>query len=247
MGQSIDNDFNELAEGDHRIISDAIIKLRPSRLGIRLPKRPSGTVPKTPLAQPMSSLRNGEAKGTNIAPHGQYTRSTEHEREMSETARSSQHTNGPSTRCCTSSAGPIQPTEALDLCSSRQRGCWTIPISTDLDESIVGRWDRLWIVEALTNLLSHAVKYGNMEEADCGAWFLGKRPRGCKSMQSGPGVCVANLERIFDRLRAYGPTNPRIAPWMTWFWTFGLPNVSPDHTGGQSRPKADSPTAPSLR
>jgi PAS domain S-box-containing protein len=73
-----------------------------------------------------------------------------------------------------------------------------IPIYTDLDETIAGRWDRLWIDEALTNLLSNAIKYGNMKPIVARAFSVDGYAI-LKVCDGGSGIRTADLERIFDR------------------------------------------------
>ena len=81
-----------------------------------------------------------------------------------------------------------------------------IKISLDLKTSIEGTWDRMRIDQALTNLMSNAIKYGRQRPITVSALV-----DGCDAVvrveDQGIGVSREVLERIFDRFArgAHGP------------------------------------------
>jgi signal transduction histidine kinase len=82
-------------------------------------------------------------------------------------------------------------------------GC---PVDLDLDESVVGTWDRLRLEQVVTNLLSNALKYGagkrvavRLEGAD--------RTARLSVSDSGIGISDESLERIFGRFERAAPSS----------------------------------------
>ncbi|MCY1065191.1 AAA family ATPase [Nannocystis sp. RBIL2] len=74
-------------------------------------------------------------------------------------------------------------------------GCWTV---LELDDAVVGYWDRSRLEQVLLNLLSNAMKYGKNRPIDV---TVCKRPTSASISvrDHGIGIVEADQARIFDR------------------------------------------------
>jgi PAS domain S-box-containing protein len=73
-----------------------------------------------------------------------------------------------------------------------------LPLSLKLDAAIEGEWDRLRIDQAVTNLISNAVKYGMQKPIDVSARVVGGDAV-VRVRDHGPGIPPEDQLRIFDR------------------------------------------------
>lgn len=73
-------------------------------------------------------------------------------------------------------------------------------------ESIVGRWDRLRLEQALVNLISNACKYAPGSSVEVGVQRLGERVQ-LWVKDHGPGIPADKLERIFERFERASPVD----------------------------------------
>lgn len=77
-------------------------------------------------------------------------------------------------------------------------------IAASGDPSIVGRWDRLRIEQALINLLANACKYAAGSDINIGIERDGDQVN-LWVRDTGPGIPAESLERIFDRFERAAP------------------------------------------
>ncbi len=83
------------------------------------------------------------------------------------------------------------------------QGC---PVALHVDGGWVGRWDRFHIDQALTNIVSNALKYGRGQTIDVGIEGDGEWVR-VSVRDHGIGIAPADMERIFDRFERAVPEN----------------------------------------
>ena len=77
-----------------------------------------------------------------------------------------------------------------------------------LDDTLVGRWDRLRIDQVVTNFLTNAIKYGPGRPIEVGVAREGTDDARLSVRDHGIGVAVADQGRIFDRFaRAVSPAH----------------------------------------
>lgn len=79
------------------------------------------------------------------------------------------------------------------------------PIAIDSPPTLVGRWDREWLDQVITNLISNAVKYGEGKPIELQVVDHGATAELCV-VDHGMGIATENQERIFERFERAVPT-----------------------------------------
>jgi PAS domain S-box-containing protein len=80
-----------------------------------------------------------------------------------------------------------------------------VSISLDLEPSIEGTWDRVRIDQALTNLVSNAIKYGMQRPIGISARLNDNHTAIISVRDEGVGISSEDLKRIFDRFQRAAP------------------------------------------
>jgi PAS domain S-box-containing protein len=81
----------------------------------------------------------------------------------------------------------------------------SVSIPLDLEPSIEGTWDRLRIDQALTNLISNAIKYGMQKPIWISARVNDSHTAIVSVRDEGIGISSEDLKRIFDRFQRAAP------------------------------------------
>ncbi|MGE5140238.1 MAG: PAS domain S-box protein [Rudaea sp.] len=80
----------------------------------------------------------------------------------------------------------------------------SVPISVEAESTVQGNWDRTRLDQAITNLISNAVKYGRDKPIEVNVGVADSQAL-ISVRDHGVGISAENLERIFDRFeRAAG-------------------------------------------
>lgn len=83
----------------------------------------------------------------------------------------------------------------------------SIPISMELAPKIEGNWDRLRIDQAISNLISNAIKYGDQEPVLIASSITGSNAT-VVVQDHGSGIANENLGKIFDRFERAAAHSP---------------------------------------
>lgn len=94
------------------------------------------------------------------------------------------------------------------------------PIRIDVPATLPGTWDRLAMEQIIDNLVSNAVKYGGRGPVEVCAETQGEHVR-LKVRDYGPGISVADRERIFGRFERAVGQNERRSGFGVGLWVVG--------------------------
>jgi signal transduction histidine kinase len=93
-----------------------------------------------------------------------------------------------------------------------------VPIVLDLEPVIIGTWDRIRVDQALTNLMSNAIKYGKNKAVTVSA-YTSDNDALVRIQDQGIGISPENLERIFERFERVLPRSGKeglgLGLWIT--------------------------------
>jgi signal transduction histidine kinase len=76
-------------------------------------------------------------------------------------------------------------------------------LTVEIEEGLVGRWDRTRVEQVMTNLLSNAIRHAPGADVSVRAWRDGPVAR-VEVRDSGPGIAPEHREHIFERFAQVG-------------------------------------------
>lgn len=94
-------------------------------------------------------------------------------------------------------------------------------LHAEVDEGLMGRWDRHMLEQILGNLVSNAIKYGNGTPVGIRAG-AGDEGHACLEVfDRGPGIAPADRQRIFDKFERVVATSGERAGFGLGLWIVG--------------------------